>query len=219
MKLPMMLRTTTQRGLLHNASVRSVSTRTVASSLHFDRSNLRTKTVTSIPTSALGISAAPKARSFSTSPSTARPTAKYTASPLTDGEYHKLSNNVLDSLTETFETLLEEADIETLEEEAGAKGQGANRGSPASEWDIECASGVMNFRCGLHGTWVINKQPPNKQIWLSSPKSGPKRFDYDADSNTWFCLKEGEISTLHELLQTELSQVFQTEVEVLLEDE
>lgn len=49
--------------------------------------------------------------------------------------------------------------------------------------------------------------------------SGPKRFDYDADSKTWFCLKEGETSTLHELLQTELSQVFETEVEVLLEDE
>jgi frataxin len=30
------------------------------------------------------------------------------------------------------------------------------------------------------GTWVINKQPPNKQIWLSSPLSGPKRYDYQA---------------------------------------
>ena len=28
------------------------------------------------------------------------------------------------------------------------------------------------------GTYIINKQPPNKQIWLSSPISGPKRFDY-----------------------------------------
>ncbi|SPO29706.1 related to YFH1 - mitochondrial matrix iron chaperone [Ustilago trichophora] len=219
MKLPMMLRTTTQRGLFHIASIRSVLTRNVASSVQFGRSNRQIKFATSIPTSALSISSAPKARSFSTSLSVAHPTAKYTASPLTDGEYHKLSNNVLDSLTETFETLLEEADIETLEEQAREKGEGANRGSPASEWDIECASGVMNLRCGVHGTWVINKQPPNKQIWLSSPKSGPKRFDYDADSKTWFCLKEGETSTLHELLQTELSQVFETEVEVLLEDE
>jgi hypothetical protein len=24
---------------------------------------------------------------------------------------------------------------------------------------------------GSHGTYVINKQPPNKQIWLSSPVS------------------------------------------------
>lgn len=28
------------------------------------------------------------------------------------------------------------------------------------------------------GTYVINKQAPNKQIWLSSPVSGPKRYDY-----------------------------------------
>ncbi len=28
------------------------------------------------------------------------------------------------------------------------------------------------------GTYVINKQPPNKQIWLSSPRSGPKRYDW-----------------------------------------
>lgn len=28
------------------------------------------------------------------------------------------------------------------------------------------------------GTYVLNKQPPNKQIWLSSPISGPKRYDW-----------------------------------------
>ena len=28
------------------------------------------------------------------------------------------------------------------------------------------------------GTYVLNKQPPNRQIWLSSPVSGPKRFDW-----------------------------------------
>lgn len=30
-------------------------------------------------------------------------------------------------------------------------------------------SGVLTLKLGLHGTYVINKQPPNKQIWLSSP--------------------------------------------------
>jgi frataxin len=32
--------------------------------------------------------------------------------------------------------------------------------------------------------YVLNKQPPNKQIWFSSPISGPKRFD-------WVVLAEG----------------------------
>lgn len=38
---------------------------------------------------------------------------------------------------------------------------------------------------GEKGTYVINKQPPNKQIWLSSPSSGPKRYD-------WVLLSEGQ---------------------------
>lgn len=36
------------------------------------------------------------------------------------------------------------------------------------------------------GTYVINKQPPNKQIWLSSPLSGPKRYD-------WCVVGEGQM--------------------------
>lgn len=34
-------------------------------------------------------------------------------------------------------------------------------------------------------SYVLNKQPPNKQIWLSSPISGPKRFD-------WVVMQEGQ---------------------------
>lgn len=30
-------------------------------------------------------------------------------------------------------------------------------------------SGVLTVKLGDRGTYVINKQPPNKQIWLSSP--------------------------------------------------
>lgn len=63
-----------------------------------------------------------------------------------------------------------------------------------------------------HGTYVINKQPPNKQIWLSSPLSGPKRYDYvvtsegqeskqDTATGGWVYLRDG--SSLSELLQEE----------------
>lgn len=38
--------------------------------------------------------------------------------------------------------------------------------------------GVLTVKLGSHGTFVINKQTPNKQIWLSSPVSGPFRYDY-----------------------------------------
>jgi frataxin len=35
------------------------------------------------------------------------------------------------------------------------------------------------------GTYVINKQSPNRQIWWSSPISGPKRFEYDTTEDKW----------------------------------
>lgn len=63
------------------------------------------------------------------------------------------------------------------------------------------------------GTYVLNKQPPNKQIWLSSPVSGPKRYDWvvvgegfhqkqDAGKGEWVYLRDG--SSLTEILRKEL---------------
>ena len=60
---------------------------------------------------------------------------------------------------------------------------------------------------------MLNKQPPNKQIWLSSPVSGPKRYDYVAkESQTdgregggggeWVYIRDE--STLDELLLREI---------------
>jgi frataxin len=64
------------------------------------------------------------------------------------------------------------------------------------------------------GTYVINKQPPNKQIWLSSPKSGPKRFDWVVQGESqndkqgtavgeWMYIRDG--STLAKLFREELN--------------
>ena len=38
--------------------------------------------------------------------------------------------------------------------------------------------GVLTVRLGELGTYVINKQTPNRQIWMSSPVSGPMRYDW-----------------------------------------
>jgi frataxin len=37
---------------------------------------------------------------------------------------------------------------------------------------------VLTVKLGSHGTYVINKQTPNRQVWLSSPVSGPFRYDH-----------------------------------------
>ena len=39
-------------------------------------------------------------------------------------------------------------------------------------------AGVLTLNLPPHGTYVINKQPPNQQIWISSPLSGPGRFGF-----------------------------------------
>ena len=78
---------------------------------------------------------------------------------------------------------------------------------------IMTQAGVLTLAFPPNGTYVINKQPPNKQIWLSSPITGPKRYDYvvlsegqDAKEGTgrgeWVYLRDG--STLTDLLRMEV---------------
>lgn len=53
------------------------------------------------------------------------------------------------------------------------------------------------------GTYVINRQTPNLQIWLSSPTSGPKRYDFI--NGTW--VYKHDNTTLHALLNKELGPI------------
>ena len=70
--------------------------------------------------------------------------------------------------------------------------------------DVECelSSGVLTLKTP-EGTWVLNKQVPNKQIWLSSPVSGPCRYEYDGEK--WTHTRDG--SSLDELLERELGLI------------
>ena len=80
--------------------------------------------------------------------------------------------------------------------------------------EISCAYGVLTMDLGKRGTWVINKQTPNKQIWWSSPLSGPRRFAYDSTTKRWHWTRDHAI-TLGSLLSTELA-VVAPEVKVVL---
>ena len=54
--------------------------------------------------------------------------------------------------------------------------------------DVNYSSGVLkvDFVVGqIKQTYVLNKQAPNKQLWLSSPFSGPQRYEYDLISKQW----------------------------------
>lgn len=71
-----------------------------------------------------------------------------------------------------------------------------------------------------NGTYIINKQPPNKQIWLSSPLSGPKRYDWvvagegmnqkeGSGIGEWVYLRDG--TKLTSLLNKELGLIVEPE--------
>lgn len=75
--------------------------------------------------------------------------------------------------------------------------------------DSVLQDGVLTVKLDSnHGTYVINRQTPNRQIWLSSPTSGPKRFDFvpkyssKLTEGRWIYKHTGQ--SLHELLQEEI---------------
>lgn len=69
-------------------------------------------------------------------------------------EYDKACKASLEDLCSYFEELLEEI----------------------PDADVALSDGVLTVKLGQDkGTYVINRQTPNRQIWLSSPVSGPKR--------------------------------------------
>ena len=50
--------------------------------------------------------------------------------------------------------------------------------------DAELQGGVLTVEADV-GTWVVNKHAPTRQIWLSSPKSGARHYAFDAGSGLW----------------------------------
>jgi frataxin len=63
--------------------------------------------------------------------------------------------------------------------------------------------GVLTIALGKHGTYVLNKQAPNAQIWSSSPVSGPVRYDWHAGK--WIYKRDGH--ELFQRLSSELTQL------------
>jgi len=77
-------------------------------------------------------------------------------------------------------------------------------------YEVEYSSGVLTLNLGDKGIYVINKQPPNKQIWLSSPLSGPKRYDYREKEDGWYYNRDG--ISIGTLLNKELSEALGRDV-------
>ncbi|XP_013907799.1 PREDICTED: frataxin, mitochondrial [Thamnophis sirtalis] len=107
-------------------------------------------------------------------------------------KYEKLAEETLESLTDFFEDLADKPFI-------------------SKDYDVSYVNGVLTVKLGRNmGTYVINKQTPNKQIWLSSPISGPKRYDWTGKN--WIYSHDG--ISLHDLLSRELSVALAIELDL-----
>eukprot|EP00730_Choanoeca_flexa_P013853 TRINITY_DN5793_c0_g1_i1.p1 TRINITY_DN5793_c0_g1~~TRINITY_DN5793_c0_g1_i1.p1 ORF type:complete len:174 (+),score=22.47 TRINITY_DN5793_c0_g1_i1:69-524(+) len=113
---------------------------------------------------------------------------------LSTNDYHRYADETLETLTNELEEIVENH-------------------PDGYDFDVSFANGVLNVDLGHRGTFVINKQTPNKQIWLSSPISGPKRYDFDEVIFDWYYSHDKV--TLHTRLSDELTELLGVPVELM----
>jgi frataxin len=89
-------------------------------------------------------------------------------SDLSVSEYARVSDRTMDALLDRLEALLDDVGEPGWEVEYSVR----RLALVCARVLTSCAgaqAGVLTLNLGTHGTYVVNKQPPNKQIWLSSP--------------------------------------------------
>ncbi|OUS42049.1 hypothetical protein BE221DRAFT_63502 [Ostreococcus tauri] len=64
--------------------------------------------------------------------------------------------------------------VEVWSEDAGVRGS-----------DTTFEMGVVTLSFGSRGTFVLNKQTPVQELWLSSPVSGPSHYTFCDRTRTW----------------------------------
>lgn len=82
--------------------------------------------------------------------------------------------------------------------------------SELSDFDIGFSQGVLTINLGDQGIYVLNTQSPNRQIWMSSPKSGPWRYSWNHEERQWISTRDGH--ALSSRLSNELSVVLKEPV-------
>ncbi|XP_062207087.1 frataxin, mitochondrial-like [Phragmites australis] len=109
-----------------------------------------------------------------------------------EDEFHKLADETIHDLLEKLEEYGDSIQMDGF--------------------DIDYGNQVLTLRLGDLGTYVVNKQTPNRQIWLSSLVSGPSRFNWDAATNGWIYKRTR--ANLVQLLEEEIGELCGTPVEL-----
>jgi frataxin len=74
--------------------------------------------------------------------------------------------------------------------------------------------GVLTVALGdKFGTYVLNKQSVNQEIWWSSPRSGPMRFCWSDERRTWVQSRDKNVPMM-ELLRREVREMLRVDVDL-----
>ncbi|CAJ1918962.1 unnamed protein product [Sphenostylis stenocarpa] len=104
---------------------------------------------------------------------------------LEEGEFHRLADSTIHTVQEKLEDYGDMVEVDGF--------------------DIDYGNDVLTIKLGDLGTYVLNKQTPNRQLWLSSPLSGPSRFDWDRDTEAWIYRRNK--ANLNKILEGELEEL------------
>lgn len=94
--------------------------------------------------------------------------------------FHNLADRALDAIAEAIEAHL------------------------GDRLDVELQEGILTVDLEDGGRYQINKHGPNRQIWLSSPKSGAWHFACPEQGTAWISTRQPEV-TLGALLNGEFA--------------
>eukprot|EP00667_Euglena_gracilis_P026505 EG_transcript_32001 len=79
--------------------------------------------------------------------------------------------------------------------------------------DVAYESGVLSVHLRKVGTYVLNRQAPNRQIWLSSPLSGPAHYDMVEEGDAVRWLDTNDRHDLLERMRKEFRELYQQELD------
>ena len=109
--------------------------------------------------------------------------------PVSLQQFHTLSERVLEGIENVAE---EFADAD-----------------PDERVEVEFSGDVLEISVRGGGTFVLNKQTPNRQVWLSSPVTGPQRYNFCLRSAMWRNARDDDVE-LTALLADDLEQLLGT---------
>ena len=109
--------------------------------------------------------------------------------PMDESEFDRMAGQVIDRLMAEIEEQL------------------------ADDVEIDLEGGILTIELEDGGKYLVNKHRPNREIWLSSPKSGAWHFAHDPEAG-WISTRTVDEArpVLHRLLADELADAVGTPV-------